>query len=83
MSFAAGFNAFSYTGFPVGYTAHQMVDSLGGANVGALRYFDAFGGQWRSVEIGPGGEKIGPDFVLPRVSTILLDMTNPVNDWKP
>jgi hypothetical protein len=60
-----------------------MIDSLGTANVGALRYFDAFGGRWRAVEIGPDGGKIGPDFVLPRVSTILLDMTNPVNDWKP
>jgi hypothetical protein len=83
LSFAPGFNAFSYAGFPVDYTAYDLLESLGAGNASALRFFDAFAGLWRAVEIGPEARRIGPNFIIPRVSTILLDMNNPVADWKP
>jgi len=83
VNLGAGFNAFTYTGFPVEFTAYDLIDSLGAANVSSLRYFDAFAGLWRSVQINGTGEKVGPNFAIPRVAAILLDMKNPVNNWKP
>ena len=83
LNLAVGLNAFSYTGFPVGTTAYGVIDGLGAANLHALRFFDAFSGRWRAVEISTSGERIGPDFAIPRVATLLLDLTHPVNAWKP
>jgi beta propeller repeat protein len=83
LNLATGLNAFSYTGFPVGATAYGVIDSIGTANLHSLRFFDAFAGRWRAVEINASGTRIGNDFAIPRVATLLLDVIHPVNAWKP
>ena len=83
LDLAVGINAFSYTGFPVGTTAYGLIEHLGAAKIHALRFFDAFAGCWRAVEIKPDGSSVGHDFAIPRVATLLLDLTQPVSGWKP
>lgn len=80
---SAGFNAFSHTGIPVNYTAYDLIASLGAENVSSFRFFDAFAGQWRSVEVSEGEQLVGPNFSLPRVSMLVLEMRNAVSEWKP
>jgi beta propeller repeat protein len=83
LNLATGLNAFSYTGFPLGYTAYDLIDSIGIGNLKAVRFFDSFAGKWRAVEVAAGGVRIGPNFAIPRVATLLLDLKNPLNAWKP
>ena len=83
LDLASGLNAFSHAGFPIGATAYKVIEGIGAANIRSIRFFDAFGGRWRSVELGAGGARIGGDFAIPRVATVLLDMVNPVTAWKP
>jgi beta propeller repeat protein len=83
VALAAGLNAFSYAGFPVESTAYKVIGDIGADKVRALRYYDAFAGRWRAVEVGTGGALIGPDFAIPRVATLLLDMKEAVPAWKP
>lgn len=83
LNLAVGLNVFSYTGFPVGTTAYGLIEHIGADNIHALRFFDAFAGCWRAVETKPDGTCIGHDFVIPRVATLLLDLTHPLSGWKP
>ncbi|GAA5115396.1 hypothetical protein JIN84_20475 [Luteolibacter yonseiensis] len=78
-----GLNVFSHTGFPVDETAHGVVAGIGAANLKGLRYYDAFAGRWRAVEVAGDGSLVGSDFSIPRVATLLLEMKNPVSGWKP
>ena len=82
VNLASGKNVLSYAAFPVGYTAYDFIDAAGSANVTAVRMLDAVNGAWRTVEI-KNGTKAGPNFLIPRVAALLLDMKNPVNAWKP
>ena len=68
-----GLNVFSYTGFPVGYTAYDFVNAVGSTKLDGLRLFDAFAGLWRSLELDAAGQPIGPNFTIPRVSTLIID----------
>ncbi len=83
LALATGLNAFSHAGFPVNATAYHVIASIGAAKLRALRFYDAFAGRWRAVEVTAAGELIGPDFAIPRVATLLLDMKQPVAAWKP
>ncbi|GAA5482917.1 hypothetical protein [Haloferula sargassicola] len=69
----AGLNVFSYTGFPVGYTAYDLVNAIGPTRLNGLRYYDAFAGLWRSLELDDSHLPLGPNFTIPRVSTLLID----------
>lgn len=83
VALAIGLNAFSHAGFPVTATAYGAIESIGTTKLRALRFFDAFAGRWRSVEVTDSGEFIGPNFSIPRVATLLLDMKQAVPAWKP
>jgi len=83
LNLAVGLNVFSYTGFPVGTTAYGLIEHIGADNIHALRFFDAFAGCWRAVETKSDGTCIGHDFAIPRVATLLLDLTHPLSGWKP
>ncbi len=82
VNLSAGKNVLSYGAFPVGYTAYDFIDSLGSANVGAVRMLDAVNGVWRTVELSAGA-RAGANFLIPRVTALLVEMKNPVNAWKP
>ena len=83
VALAPGLNAFSHSGFPIDATAYRVIARIGHDKVRALRFFDAFAGRWRAVEMTDDGKLIGPDFAIPRVATLLLDMKEPVSAWKP
>lgn len=83
VALSVGLNAFSHAGFPVDATAHKVIAGIGPANLRALRFYDAFAGRWRAVEVSDSGQLTGPDFAIPRVATLLLDMKAPVASWKP
>jgi hypothetical protein len=73
ISLETGVNTFSYTGFPVGYTSYDLISSIGSTKVKAVRIYDAFAGLWRAVEVDETGNPTGPNFTIPRVSTVLVD----------
>ncbi len=79
---AAGKNVLSYSAFPVGYSAYDFINAVGAANIGALRMLDPLAGVWRAVEIKEGAP-VGSNFAIPRVTALLVDMKNAVNDWQP
>ncbi|MBN8456247.1 MAG: hypothetical protein J0M04_00180 [Verrucomicrobia bacterium] len=83
IALSVGLNAFSHAGFPVDATAHKVIASIGTDKLRALRFYDAFSGRWRAVEVTDAGQLIGPDFAIPRVATLLLDVKAPVPSWKP
>lgn len=70
----SGVNVLSYTGFPVGFTAYDLVGSIGATKVRGIRLYDAFSAVWRSVEIDPAGLPTGPNFTIPRVATLIMDL---------
>jgi beta propeller repeat protein len=74
-----GLNVFSYTGFPIGYTAYDLVNAVGPTKLNGLRYYDAFAGLWRSLELDATALPVGPNFTIPRVSTLLIDVKEPVS----
>jgi beta propeller repeat protein len=82
LAFASGLNVFSHAGFPVDSTAYRVIEKIGAAKLGSLRFYDAFAGRWRAVEV-VAGQLVGPDFAIPRVATLLLDMKEPLAAWKP
>jgi beta propeller repeat protein len=75
LALAEGLNVFSHTGFPVGMTASRVIDGIGAAKLRGIRLFDSTAGLWRSVEIDGAGRRVGPDFVIPRVATLLIDVS--------
>lgn len=70
---SSGINVVSYTAFPIGYTAYDLIAKIGNDKLAGLRLFDAFEGIWRSVEIEADGDLVGPNFTIPRVSTLIID----------
>ena len=82
LNLSSGMNAFSYAGFPSGYTAYQLLNQLGINNARAVRMLDAQSGQWVVAEI-QNGRPVGNDFTIPRVAVLMLDMANAVNNFTP
>jgi beta propeller repeat protein len=82
LNFTAGVNVLSHSGFPSQYTAYQFLRQLGLANVRAVRALDAESGNWR-VALVNSGQLLGPDFVIPKVAVLMVEMANPVNNFIP
>ncbi|HWQ92248.1 MAG TPA: FlgD immunoglobulin-like domain containing protein [Clostridia bacterium] len=79
---ASGANVISYTGFPSGYSAYELLRQLGQGNARAVRMLDSQSGRWVVTEV-VNGQPIGPDFVIPRVAVLMLDVANPVANFRP
>lgn len=77
IDFDAGVNVISYSGFPVGYSAYDLINAVGAVKVSGVRLYDAFSGVWRSVAV-EGGAVTGPDFTIPRTSTVLVETSEAV-----
>ncbi|MCL5098562.1 MAG: hypothetical protein M1608_13740, partial [Candidatus Omnitrophica bacterium] len=82
LNLSAGVNVFSYPGCPSAYTAYRLLDQLGPGNVRGVRMLDAESGRW-VVAIVQNGHLVGNDFSIPNVAVLMLDMVNPVNNFKP
>ncbi len=77
-----GVNVISYSCFPDGYTAYQLVRELGPANINTLRVLDSRGGQWRSAVV-VNGALIGEDFPIMPLSVIMIDSRGDHAGWIP
>ena len=82
LNLSAGANVFSYAHFPNDYSAYQLLNQLGAANVHAVRMLDSQSGVWTVAEI-QNGQPAGRDFPIPNVAVLMLDMANPINNFKP
>lgn len=78
----SGVSAFTHTRLPVGYTGHALARSLGLANVRGLRILDPETGEWRMLAV-QAGAIIGPDFRVPGVAVVMVELANPVSGWTP
>jgi beta propeller repeat protein len=82
LNLTSGVNVFSHTGFPSQYSAYQLLRQLGLGNARAVRMLDAESGNWR-VALVNSGQLAGPDFSIPKVAVLMIDMAAPVNNFKP
>jgi beta propeller repeat protein len=82
VNLVAGANVLSYAGFPSQYSAYQLLTQLGLANAGGVRRLDSESGRWVVAEV-IDGKLVGVDFTIPRVAVLLLDLANPVSNFKP
>ena len=82
LDFGPGLNVFSYAGFPSAYTAYQLLRQLGLENVRAVRMLDAESGRWAVAQV-MDAQLAGQDFAIPPVAVLLLDLANPITNWKP
>ena len=79
---AAGANVFSYTGFPSQYSAYQLLSQLGLNKARGVRMLDAESGRW-VVALVQNGSLRGNDFSIPKVAVLMIDLANPVSNFKP
>jgi hypothetical protein len=79
----AGISAFSHDSFPLDYSAYRLARELGIDRVAAIRLLDAANGFWRSLEITAEGDFSGPDFSVPPVAVLLIEMREAVTGWSP
>jgi beta propeller repeat protein len=82
LNLASGVNAFSFSRFPSQYSAYQLLGQLGVANARGVRMLDSESGRWL-VASYESGRLVGNDFLIPKVAVLLLDMANPVNNFRP
>ena len=79
----SGISALSYDRFPLGYSAAAFVRDLGPERVRAIRFLDSATGFWRSLEVKEDGELLGPNFRIPAVAVVLLDLREAIPSWTP
>ena len=77
-----GVSVLTYSGFPVGYSAFDMIRQIGPEKIRALRMHDPSAGRWLTVQMD-GARRIGADFEIPRIAVIFIDMDESVSQWKP
>lgn len=82
MNLTAGANVISYAGFPSQYSAYKLLGQIGMQNVRAVRMLDSQSGRWVIAE-NLSGRPAGVDFNIPRVAVVMLDMVNPVTNFRP
>jgi len=78
----SGVNVLNYSRFPSQYSAYQLLNQLGIANIRGVRMLDAQSGNW-VVAFVQSGRPAGTDFPIPTVAVLLVDMANPVNSFTP
>jgi beta propeller repeat protein len=79
---AAGINAYTYTCFPDQYTAYRAIQEIGKDAVRALRMLDSDTGKWQVVSV-VDDRIVGPNFTIPRIAVVMMDMKSARNSWKP
>lgn len=82
LNLPAGVSAFTHTRLPLGYTGHALARSLGLANVRGIRVLDPQDGNWRMLAVNAGAI-VGPDFPVPDVAVVIVELINAVNGWSP
>ncbi|MGC8743842.1 MAG: hypothetical protein ACP5T0_08190 [Verrucomicrobiia bacterium] len=78
----AGVNALSYAGFPNNYSAYKLLQQLGLQNARAVRMLNSDSGQWLVARVVNNAIS-GNDFTIPNAAVLLIEMANPVSNFKP
>jgi beta propeller repeat protein len=82
LNLASGTSVFSYTCFPDGYSAFQVIREIGVSNIKALRLLASETGRWQSAAV-KSGLIVGEDFKIPTVAVLMVEMNSPVGPWRP
>lgn len=82
LTLESGTNVVSYTCFPNGYSAYQLIRSLGVDKVSALRVLETASGRWQTTDV-IDNLLIGDDTVIPNSTVVLLEMKQGVTSWRP
>ena len=81
-----GSNQIGLPAVPYGFSAYDLIKSLGLDNVQSVRRFDTDSGLWRSVAIRAGknsNEIVGGNFTLNPGDGLMITMKNRVDGWTP
>ncbi len=78
-----GLSALSYDRFPLGYSAAAFIRDLGPERVRAIRMLDSQSGFWKALEVNTDGSLLGPNFRIPPVAVVLLDLNEAIPAWEP
>ncbi len=71
---------------PYGYTAYNLLQSVGFDNVQSVRRFDNNTGLWETASIREAStskEAVGNNFVIHQGDGLIITMKNMVDGWKP
>jgi beta propeller repeat protein len=82
ISLPAGISAFSYTGFPAGFSAYELLNQLGQATARGVRMLDSQNGNWVAAQF-QNGRPVGTDFAIPSVAVLMIDLAAPINNFTP
>jgi hypothetical protein len=77
-----GTNVFSYACFPDHYSAYRLIRDLGETAVSGLRTLDSQTGRWQAAAFADG-RIIGEDFPIAPIGVLMLDLNQPVTQWRP
>jgi hypothetical protein len=81
-----GTNQIGLLTVPFGYTAYDLVKSVGEVNIQSIRRYDNVTGSWQTVALrntGTGSENIGANFTLVAGEALIVTMKNRVDGWAP
>ncbi len=81
-----GANQIGLLTVPFGYSAYDLVKSVGLDNVLSVRRFDSDNGLWRSVAVRAGqngNELVGSNFTINSGDGIIITMKNRIDGWTP
>lgn len=71
---------------PYGYTAYNLLQSIGFDNVQSVRRFNNQTNQWETAairETSASKEAVGINFIIQQGDGLIITMKNRVDDWKP
>lgn len=81
-----GANQIGILTVPFGFSAHNLMESIGLENIQSVRRFDAATGAWQTVAVrtgSAGNELVGLDFAIYSGDGLMITMKNRVDGWKP
>ena len=82
ISLPAGTSVLSYTRFPGGFSAYELLDQLGQATARSVRMLDSQNGNWVAAQF-QNGRPVGADFAIPSVAVLMIDLASPINNFTP
>jgi beta propeller repeat protein len=81
-----GTNQIGILTVPFGYSAYDMMRSVGLDNIQSVRRFDTASGAWQTVAVrttGTGNGLVGANFVIQPGDGLIVTMKNRVDGWAP
>ena len=85
-SLVQGSNTIGILSVSPGYSAHDLIDSVGIGNIQSVRRFDNWTGSWETVSVrsvAGGFEKVGHNFTIKSGEGLIITMKKSVGGWRP